>query len=199
MKQEGGLRRQWKKKPNVRRGKKAFGFCNGYKMFGIQKDPLGTGIGTYTWNQGVTPEDKKCLNKCACALVKQLELSSKVVEKHMSESNTMKFIRQQNRQEGMREDISATGLSIGYNYWSQSHKDYDFYFTRLTVLAPENNPHTQFDQEVIYYFVFPTYEICVPMKTGDVLLFNLIVLHSCSNPRFCGSYIMSANVLGKTT
>ena len=53
------------------------------------------------------------LNDCAFDLVKQLELSSNVVEKPMSESNTMKLIRQQNKQEGMGEDIIATGLSIG--------------------------------------------------------------------------------------
>ena len=67
----------------------------------------------------------------------------------MSESNTLKLIQQMNAQEGMREDIGATGLSIGYNYWSQSHIDCDFYFTRLTVLAPENNPCMQYDKEIL--------------------------------------------------
>ena len=70
-----------KKKPDVRRGKKTCGRCDGYKIFGIRKDPLGTGIGTYSWKQGVTPEEKKRLNECAFALAKQLETASKVVEK----------------------------------------------------------------------------------------------------------------------
>ena len=193
------VERAMQKKPNVKRGKKTCGRDDGYKIFGIRKDPFGTGIGTYSWKQGVTPEEKTSLNECAYALAKQLEMASDVVEKHLSESNTMKLIRQMNRQKGMREDISSTALSIGYNYWSQSHVDSDFYFTRLTVLAPENNPHIQYDKEILYYFVFPTYEVCVPLRSGDVLLFNPLVLHSCTNPRFRGSYIMSAYVSGQTT
>ena len=145
MKQEGGLRWQCKKTKRTK-GKKTYGHCDGYKIFGIRKDPLGTGIGTYSWKQGVTPEEKASLNECAYALAKKLEMTSDVVEKHLSESNTMKLIRQMNRQKGMREDISSTALSIGYNYWSQSHIDSDFYFNRLTVLAPENNPHMQYDK-----------------------------------------------------
>ena len=81
---------------------------------------------------------------------------------------------------------------------AQLHVDNDFYFTRLTVLAPEDKPHMQYSKEVLYFFVFPTYEICVPLRSGDVLLFNPLVLHSCSNPRYKDSYIMSAYVSAKT-
>lgn len=195
--------RQWiesamKKKPDVSRGKKRCGHNDGYKIFGIRKDPLGNGIGSYCWKQGVGVEEKNHLNACAAAMVKQLEASTHGVEKQLSESNTMKFIRQRNKQKGMDKDICATALSIGCNYWSQSHVDNDFYFTRLTVLAPEDKPHTKYSKEILYFFVFPTYEICVPLRSGDVLLFNPLVLHSCSNPRFKDSYIMSAYVSAKT-
>ena len=65
---------------------------DGYKIFGTRKDPLGNGIGSYCWKQGVGVEEKNHLNACAAAMVKQLEASTHGVEKQSSESNTMKFI-----------------------------------------------------------------------------------------------------------
>eukprot|EP00536_Pseudo-nitzschia_multiseries_P011058 jgi/Psemu1/307857/fgenesh1_kg.358_\ len=68
------------------------------------------------------------------------------------------------------------------------------YTTRLTVIAPK---HVS-DEEVIYYFVFPTYGVKVPLWSGNTLLFNPLVLHSCLNLKYEGCYIMSAYVLRKT-
>eukprot|EP00536_Pseudo-nitzschia_multiseries_P006484 jgi/Psemu1/304190/fgenesh1_kg.139_\ len=88
----------------------------------------------------------------------------------------------------------TTAFSIGKDYHSKSHTDVDMFYTRLTVIAPK---HVS-DDEVIYYFVFPTYKVKVPLRSGDTLLFNPLVLYSCSNPKFEGCYIMSAYVSRKT-
>ena len=49
----------------------------------------------------------------------------------------------------------ATAISIGRGYHSRSHVDLDMYYTIATVVAPEGiSP-----EDVIYYFVFPTYGI----------------------------------------
>ena len=88
----------------------------------------------------------------------------------------------------------ATAFSIGRDYHSRSHVDVDMYYTLATVVSPDGiSP-----DEVIYYFVFPTYGIKIPLRSGDSLLFNPIILHSCSNPKYEGCYIMSAYVSTKT-
>eukprot|EP00536_Pseudo-nitzschia_multiseries_P008971 jgi/Psemu1/21958/gm1.21958_g len=74
----------------------------------------------------------------------------------------------------------ATAFSIGL-------------FTRLTVIAPTDVS----EDEVVYYFVSPTYGIKVPLS-GDTLLFNPLVYHISLNPKFEGCYIMSVYVSHKT-
>ena len=86
-----------KKKPDVSRGKKRCGQNDGYKIFGIRKDPLGNGIGSYCWKQGVGVEEKNHLNACALAMAKQLEVSTHGVEKQLLESNAIEFIQQRNK------------------------------------------------------------------------------------------------------
>ena len=74
----------------------------------------------------------------------------------------------------------------------------------MTVLAPEcDNKHEapeckNKDEEIFYYIVFPTYKVAVPMRSGDVILFNLKIMHSCSNPKYSGSCIISVYILVKT-
>eukprot|EP00536_Pseudo-nitzschia_multiseries_P002684 jgi/Psemu1/301502/fgenesh1_kg.36_\ len=38
----------------------------------------------------------------------------------------------------------------------------------------------------------------LPLRSGDTLFFNPLVLHSCLNPKYEGCYIMSAYVSRKT-
>ena len=186
------------KKPDVARGAKTSGCDDAYKIFGIRKEPLGCGVGTYSFKEGVSNDDKEQLNSWAEKMCNRLESATKPVEEKLVEADTMFTLVDCMEHEGMGEGVVATALSIGRNYWSQAHVDKDFYFTRLTVLAPEDLPHEHFHGKVLYYFVFPTYKIRIPLKSGDVLFFNPLILHSCSNPRYKDSYIMSAYVSTKT-
>ena len=88
----------------------------------------------------------------------------------------------------------ATALSVGRDYHSKCHIDNDYYYTVLTVASP----HKDQDDTIIYYFCFPEYSVKIPLKSGGVLMFNPQILHSCSNPRLPGCFIMSAYVSAKT-
>ena len=88
----------------------------------------------------------------------------------------------------------ATAMAVGENYWSYSHTDTDFYFSALSVLSQLWKDNGK----VIYFFVFPAYKIMIPMRSGDVLLFNPTITHSCSNPRLPDSYIFSSYVSTQT-
>ena len=88
----------------------------------------------------------------------------------------------------------ATAFSIGVNYYSRCHTDNGMYYTLAIVMAPDEVSA----EEVIYYFLFPAYKIKIPLRSGDSLLFNPSLNHSCSNPKHNGCYIMSAYVSRKT-
>ena len=88
----------------------------------------------------------------------------------------------------------ATALAIGENYWSKSHTDNDFYYTVLSALSK----HSVDNDKTLYYFIFPKYKIMIPMTSGDVLLFNPLITHSCSNPSITDGYIFSSYVSKKT-
>ena len=88
----------------------------------------------------------------------------------------------------------ATTFSIGVNYHSRCHIDNDMYYTLSTVIALKEVPA----EEVIYYFLFPAYQIRIPLQTGNSFLFNPSLNHSYSNPKHDGCYIMSTHVSHKT-
>ena len=88
----------------------------------------------------------------------------------------------------------ATAFSIGLNYHSRCHTDVDMFYTLDTVIARKD----VCANDVIYSFIFPTLGIRIPLRSGDSFLFNPILPHSCSNPRYRGCHIMSAYVSRKT-
>ena len=82
----------------------------------------------------------------------------------------------------------ATAFAMGISYQSQCHTDKDYYYLLLTVTAPIK----QYDTEIIHWFVFPGCNARVGLRSGDVLMFNPMIPHCCSNPLIEGSTIMSA-------
>ena len=88
----------------------------------------------------------------------------------------------------------ATALSIGYDYWSKVHKDLDYFPTSLSALAEESEDH----DDILFYFVFPEYELSIPIRSGEILIFNPVLSHACTNPKYCSAIIFSAYVSKKT-
>lgn len=88
----------------------------------------------------------------------------------------------------------STQFSVGYNYWSKVHSDDDYFFTHLSCIAEDSQHHN----DILYYFVYPEYKLMVPLKSGDLIVFNPTEKHSCSNPQHPGAYIFSAYVSTKT-
>jgi hypothetical protein len=88
----------------------------------------------------------------------------------------------------------STQFSVGVNYWSGAHQDKDFFFTFLSCLSANSDDH----EEEIYYFCYPEYKIALPLKPGDLIVFNPLKFHCCSNSRYDDAYIFSAYVSEKT-
>ena len=136
------------------------------------------------------------MNQQVNALVGMMEQPAAVITHGFNEYSHYSLVQDQLELPTVsNEDAAmATQFSIGENYWSQVHIDDDYYFTTLSVLSTDQQHHG----EVIYYFCFPEYGIKIPLKSGEILIFNPLIYHSCSNPKYENSYIFSAYVAKKT-
>ena len=87
----------------------------------------------------------------------------------------------------------GTAIACGYNYWSPVHTDDDYMYTSLSCLSPKKH-----DKDILFYFVFPDYNVACPMRSGDIMIFNPHVAHSTTNPTKEGIDIFSLYVPAKT-
>ena len=88
----------------------------------------------------------------------------------------------------------ATQFSIGQNYWSHAHVDQDAFFTFLSCLSNE----ASCEPFHMYFFCFPEYKVAIPIRSGDILVFNPLKIHCCTNCRYPDLYIFSAYVSMKS-
>jgi hypothetical protein len=58
-----------------------------------------------------------------------------------------------------------------FDYWCVIHVDDDI-FSTLYVLSHDMN-----DDDILHYFLSPTYKADVTMRSGDILLFNPALQH----------------------
>eukprot|EP00536_Pseudo-nitzschia_multiseries_P005659 jgi/Psemu1/13073/gm1.13073_g len=139
------------------------------------------------FQKNVDPTKKVLLEETALHIVKEMQLCLIPLAKFVNlETTAMNEVVCRTTLKSIGHH--ATAFSIGKDYHSKCHIDQDMFYTRLTVIALT---HVS-DDKVTYYFVFPTYGIKVPLRSGDTLLFNPLVFHSCSNPRYKGCYIIHA-------
>jgi hypothetical protein len=87
----------------------------------------------------------------------------------------------------------ATQFCVRVDYWSSIHIDNDFYYTTLSCLSDNMD-----DNSILFYFVFPSYRVAVPMRSGDVVCFNPLIYHCCTDPTTHGVNIFSCYVSAKT-
>ena len=87
----------------------------------------------------------------------------------------------------------ATQFALSIGYCSGAHDDNDFFIAHLAVYDDIAEPG-----EILYYFCFPTYRIAVPMRSGDIIVFNPKVPHCATNPSRETAMIYSCYVSNKT-
>jgi hypothetical protein len=87
----------------------------------------------------------------------------------------------------------ATQFCVGVDYWSSIHIDNDFYYIHLFCLSENTN-----DNSILFYLVFPSYRVAVPIRSGDVFCFNPLIYHCCTDLTKHGVKIFSCYVSAKT-
>ena len=88
--------------------------------------------------------------------------------------------------------VASTAKSNSRNYASAAHVDRDFYYCQTSVVGPRDK------YEIAQHFIFPTYGMYIPLRTGDVLVFDPTQMHSASHPKEEDTYLYSAYVSAKT-
>ena len=195
-------------KPNQRRGKNAMALSSSYKLFGYRKEQLGKVNGKYVFkNNSNGKHSIDTFNNISflyCNLSYNMEIAARRIGNSLYETGVYEIIQSHSNvptagiskdvEDSKRTKTMATALAVGENYWSKSHTDNDFYYTALSVLSK----NIEDNDKILYYFIFPKFKLMVPMTSGDVLLFNPSITHSCSNPSLTDSYIFSSYVSKKT-
>jgi hypothetical protein len=185
-------------KPNVIRGSLRDGVMQQYVCQGTRKNPLDSGFGEYAFNAGVSEDVQSSIKRGICRLVGEME------EKAMAEMSAANFNNCAGYDEFFKmQDIFdwpsvyewgiATQFAMSKRYCSRVHTDADYFQTTLMVYDAKAPP-----DEVLYYFCFPTYKFAIPMKSGDIIVFNPLVPHCASNPSRVTALIYSCYVSKKT-
>ena len=95
-------------------------------------------------------------------------------------------------------------IAFGRNVYLNSHTDQDYTYSIVTVHRPLPDGASNYtvDDDVICYFVFPRYGMAVPLRPGDILIFNPQEYHSVSSrvsnedDVYCMSLYLKSAVVG---
>ncbi len=186
-----------KSKPDIHRGDKNGGHNSRYTCFGHRKEQKKSGeLGEYTFKSNTSAGEAEQINCKIDKLVGKMELVGSNLTSQMPEHKH--FVECKKKLDlpsvATGQDALATQFSVGQDYWSKGHIDKDAFFTLLSALSANNENH----DEVLYYFCYPEYKLKIPIKSGDLIVFNPLKFHSCSNCKFKNSFIFSAYVSEKT-
>lgn len=183
-------------KNDVGRGEKNGGTYDRYVIFGSRKCPRGTDVGKYSFRSNASDDDKKEVTQKIEKVVEALE---NISAPYISPKDRVSFQKLQQEiklpSASEADTAYATQFSVGVNYWSPIHDDDDFFWTTLSVMDKNG---TCDKHKVLHWFVFPEYNVAVPLCSGDILIFNPLVLHGCTNHTEMDTFIFSAYVSAKT-
>lgn len=183
-----------RKKYKIPRSERKNLFFESYVCYGYRKDMMGTGIGEYKFLPTVTDEVSEHLTNGISHLVTQIESVSSPFYTNNHSRIFRELVEEQNIPT-VTELGWCTQFGIGSRFISSVHIDKDYNFS--TLCAYSYHPDVR-EEDPIYYFNFPTYDITIPIFNGMVLVFDPLIPHSCSNPLFPESFIFSCYVSQKT-
>jgi hypothetical protein len=183
-------------KNDVSRGGDNEGKSKCYKLFGFRKQPLGKDVGEYAFKSDVALEDMQFARKEVANYVSLLEELAKPYLSPQDRSGFSKMKATMGLPATSQEDDGfATQFAVALDYWSPQHIDEDFFWTILSVLDKNMSCSKE---KILHWFVFPEFNLRVPLCSGDILIFNPLVTHGCSNQTEDDTFIFSAYVSSKT-
>jgi hypothetical protein len=150
-----------------------------YVCYGHRKDPLGTKLGQYSLLPNTPDEVKKSVKDGIGYIVSFLESAQSSIT--FFDVKDKYRITDIYNHKHLDKDTSTRGFTtqfyVGVDYWPSIHIDNDFYYTTLSCLSENTD-----DNSILCYFVFPSYIVAFPMRPGDVVCFNPLIHHCCTDP-----------------
>ena len=190
-------------KPNIPRGAGRGGSHTPYyKCWGWRKAYDNNPIGEYSYKPSARKEEVEYVDTNLKEFINSSELIIRRVLQRLINfhwfQNFALWIGLPSFSSGRRKPKQAgffTQLSLASGgYWSNLHTDTDYVYTLLSVLASEESR----DNEVLYYFNFPEFALSIPLKSGEMIVFDSNVPHCSTNAKNSTDYIWSAYVSAKT-
>ena len=179
----------------AKRGKKTNGVSTNYYFHGYCKEPLKLGqLGQYCFKKNTTDAQKISITEGVATLVHQMEKIGHTLIYCLQDDKDFLVVKEDldlSYIAGTSRNVS-TQFSPAVGYWSPMHYDLYKYVCVLSVLSKKRD-----DRAVMYYFCFPEYNIVIPLRSGDVLVFKPL-WHSCTKCCFADGYIFSAYVSNNT-
>ncbi len=192
-------------KPPLTRNKAHAGFSDFYVGVGTRLDQNGN-LGTYVYDGPKLAKlafdrrqkEKHILADCKRVtgiLVNELQ---RIAFPHI-DPRTLDAIKWM-EQIDFEKSISLSGsggysqLVVTRNYLSASHEDLDAVPGTVGCFHPTNPNST----EILLHFLFPGLNLAVPMRHGNVLLFDPTFMHCSSSPRVKEAVLFSAYTASKT-
>jgi hypothetical protein len=197
--------------PNNPRGERKAGVYFKYLMFGWHQARKTKEMEEYVF-KNLPEKDKKDPEKVAAhaAKVKRVQDGLKtymsrlekagliaVPEKDLSIQNKLRKVMNLFKIFRLGWKGRFSQLAMATLYWSPCHVDDDIFYTLLSCYN-----HTMANragkENILFYFLFPSAGIAVPMRTTDILVFNSAFPHCTSNYRFEETITMSMFTSAKT-
>ncbi len=187
-----------KLKPKQKRGKKTNGISSSYCFFGTRLDPLGNPMfGDYVFKEQVSKEQKQKANEGVKTTAMYMEQHAKSILEKIAPQDLAYFNNLSKTVDLPAIQTVFPQLAIGCDYISCCHVDQDIYYT--VVAASPNVYDNKLTEDVLQYFIFPEHHTVVPLRQGNVLMFNPMVAHCATNPLVDKTHIYSAYVSRKMT
>ena len=193
------LGKSLKLKPNINRGQKRQATTKRFCCFGKRADRNTNKIGSYVYNKNVTKEVRMKMDDNMKGLVEMLEKKSRFLLSGMP--NMTEHLKMMKHWDVPVMGVTAlsTQFCVGQNYWAPMHIDKDYFYTTLSCFSLEDfsketdeKARRVMQERVLYHFAFPEYGIAVPMRHGDVMVFDPREKHCATNPHVEDSLIVSA-------
>jgi hypothetical protein len=154
-----------------------------YIVLGWRKAGDGMAVGEYVSNKKGTDEEKKLKEgiKRMMAHFERIGLDY-IPSKDLSINNKLRehlglhkvFLN------GKKGRFSQIAIATGY--WSPVHVDDDIFYTLLSAYCA-SVANKDGKDEILFYFLFPSVKIAIPVRNMDVLVFNSEFPHCASNYR----------------
>ena len=184
--------------PTVVRGGTRKGVESKYICYGHRKNPLDCMLGKYAFKPKISDEDKRKVKEGVEKWVRTIEGHGMQHLKRAQMANdgvdAFLHVKEMFQLPSIsRKDGVATQLALAKGYCSPVHVDNDFFYSTLSCYDAKASP-----DQTLYHFCFPSYGVAIPMRSGDIIVFNPLVPHCASNPRLESSLIYSLYVSNKT-